>query len=88
MGRNDRRGVLAASYAAIPRLPDCILPRKDTTGRAVDTQSCSAYAAGALGRAGGGTRVRFIFGFLVGLALGFGLTSLLTQVEEDSEQPA
>jgi hypothetical protein len=31
----------------------------------------------------------FLIGFLAGLALGFGLTSLMTQVEEDSaEQPA
>jgi len=32
--------------------------------------------------------MRFLIGFVAGLALGFGLTSLLTEVEEDAEQPA
>jgi hypothetical protein len=32
--------------------------------------------------------VRFFIGFLAGLALGFGLTSLLTQDEDDAEQVA
>jgi hypothetical protein len=32
--------------------------------------------------------MRFLIGFLAGLTLGFGLTSLLTVDEDDSEQTA
>jgi hypothetical protein len=32
--------------------------------------------------------MRFLMGFLAGLALGFGLTTLLTQEENDLEQSA
>jgi len=32
--------------------------------------------------------MRFLIGFLAGLTLGFGLTSLLTEAEDESEQTA
>jgi len=32
--------------------------------------------------------MRFLIGFLAGLTLGFGLTSLLTEDEDESEQTA